>query len=238
LAVSIDKRPAQIVSVLPAKDDRLLFAVMLDISSSMVPREKAVKDAAVQIFRGLSNDQSQGYLVLMNKSSYPSKRPLQPSEVEAELAQIRFNGRTALYDGIAQTCTQTLGMSRNPDTPRRVLILLSDGGDNASQVLLDKVGEIAEREGVAIFSLAEYPSSDSEEQERLDLRQFGRDTGGMAIQPGKLGDGVAPLIAAIQGQSVLSIVPSQAADQKLHSLAVKTTEKDLSVSVQAHILLP
>jgi hypothetical protein len=60
----------------------------------------------------------------------------------------------------------------------------------------------------------------------------------MAIQPGKLGDGVAPLIAAIQGQSVLSIVPSQAADQKLHSLAVKTTEKDLSVSVQAHILLP
>jgi Ca-activated chloride channel homolog len=235
LQAAIDKQPAQVLLLRPVKDDKLLFAVLIDISSSEASKEQPIKDAALRLFQGLSNEQSYGYLVLVNQLVLPSKRPLQPSEVQATLDRIRFYGGTALYDGIGQICTQILGISQNPDTPRRVLILLSDGDDNYSHLTFAKAEEAAEREGVAIFSLAE---SSSPSKGEASLKQASKDTGGREIVVNKLSEGIAPLLTAIQGQLVLSIAPSQAADQKLHSLAVKTTEKDISVSVPAHILLP
>jgi Ca-activated chloride channel family protein len=233
--VSLDKQQAQVVSLRPAKDEKLLFAVIVDISSSGKAQAQSIKDAAIRIFQGLSSDRSQGYLVLLDHLVMPSKRPLQPSEVQTVVNNIGFGGGTALFDGIEQTCTQTLGRSQNPNTPRRVLILLSDGDDNYSHITLAKADEAAEREGVAVFSLA---TSLSSSQGEAILKQASKDTGGRAVLVKQLLEGIAPLLAGIQGQSILSIVPSQAADQKLHSLMVRTTEKDLSVSVPARILLP
>jgi hypothetical protein len=231
----IDKQPVQVLSLRPAKDDKLLFAMLVDVSGSGWEKGQSIKDAAMRLFQGLSNEQSQGYLLLLNQQVMLSKRPLQPSEVQSTLDLIRFYGGTALYDGIAQTCTLTLNASQNPGTPRRVLIVLSDGDDNESHLTLAKAEEACEREGVAIFSLAE--PSDSKKGGTA-LTQVSHDTGGVEVFVNKRSDGIAPLLVAIQGQSVLSIQPSQAADRELRSLVVKTTEKDISVSVPAHVLLP
>jgi Ca-activated chloride channel family protein len=235
LSVLLDRQPAQVVSLQPAKDEKLLFAVIVDDSSSERTRQQSIKDAAIRIFQGLLDDQSHGYLVLVDQTVQPSKRPLQPSEVQATIDKIGFGGGTALFDGIAQTCSQILGRSQNPDTPRRVLILLSDGDDNYSHLTFAKSEEIAEREGVAVFSLAERSSSN---QGAATLTQVSKDTGGRDILVNKLSEGIAPLLSAIRGQQSLDILPSQKADQKFHSLVVKTTEKGISVSVPAHIPLP
>lgn len=235
LNIAVDKQRAQVHSLRPAKDDELLFAVMVDDSSSEKPRAQSIKDAAGQIFQGLLSGQSRGYLVLVDQTVQPSKRPLQPSEVQGMIDKIGFGGGSALFDGIGQTCAQILERSQNPDTPRRVLIVLSDGDDNYSHLTFSKAEEAAEREGVAIFSLSEFSPSTAG---AAILKQASRDTGGRDIFVNKLSEGVAPLLAAIQGQQVLSIVPSQRADQKLHSLVVKTTEKGISISVPARIMLP
>jgi Ca-activated chloride channel homolog len=235
LNAALDKQPAQVLSLRPAKDENLLFAVMVDVSRSESARAQLIKDVATGIFEGLSNNQCHGYLALVNQTVQRSTRPLQPSEVAAMIDKVGFGGGTALFDGIAQISNRVLGVSQNPDTPRRLLILLSDGDDNYSHLTLANAEEVAEREGVAVFSLAEF--SDSGQGEGV-LRQVSKDTGGREIVVNKLSEGIAPLLAAIQGQSVLTIVPSQAADQKLHSLVVKTTEKGISVSVPAHIPLP
>lgn len=141
LSVAIDKQPVKINSVHSAKDDKLLFAVMVDISGSEAPKETALKDAALKIFQGLTSDQSQGYLVLFSTQTYPSKRPLQPSEVQYALEHFRFNGRTALYDGIAQISSGILSKGQNPDISRRIVVVLSDGVDNYSHILAAKMEE-------------------------------------------------------------------------------------------------
>jgi len=235
LSVTIDKRPVQLVSLRPAKDDKLLFVLLVDISTSQAPKAQSIKDAAVRIFDGLSTGGNQGYLVLMNQLVMPSKRPLQTSEVQATLDQIRFNGGTAVYDAIAQSCTNILAASRNLDYPRRDLIVLSDGDDNYSHLTFLQAEEAAQREGIAIFSSAEFSS---ESKGEAVLKQASRDTGGRDVFVNKLPDGVAPLLAAIQDQWVLNITPAQAADQKLHSLSVKTSEKDLSIAEPSRIPLP
>jgi Ca-activated chloride channel homolog len=236
LSAAIDKQPVQITSVHSAKDGKLLFAVMVDISSFQKPKEAALKDAALKIFQGLTNEQSQGYLVLFDMHTYPSKRPLQPSEVQAALNHIGFGGGTALYDGITQISSGILSRRQNPDISRRVLVVLSDGDDNYSHILADKMEEAEQREGVSNFSLSEYRADGS--GKGLDsLKQFAKDTGGTAVLENKMADGVAALIASVQSQSVLSVapVPSSA---RLRSLSIKTQEKGVSIAAPAHILIP
>jgi len=223
------------MSLRPAKDDKLLFVLLVDISTSETPKAQAIKDAAVKLFDGLSTGDSKGYLVLFNQSVMPSKRPLLTSEVQATMDQIKFNGGTAVYDGIAQSCTQILSAAQHPDSPRRILIVLSDGDDNYSHITFTQAEQAAQHEGVAIFSLAEFSASSKGE---TILKQVSRDTGGREVFVNKLPDGIASLLTAIQNQWVLSIAPSQAADQKLHSLSVKKSQKDLSIDAPSHIQLP
>src|SRR6202043_652081 len=92
------------------------------------------KKAASQLFQGLATDGNQGYLVLFNVSAAISARPLQASEVQRLLEVAKFGGGTAVYDAVEQTCIQKLSRSKNPNIPRRVILLISDGEDNQSHV--------------------------------------------------------------------------------------------------------
>ena len=60
---------------------------------------------------------------------------------------------------------------------------------------------------------------------------------GQPIRIDKLSDGVNTLLHAIQEQWVLDILPHQARDQKLHSLTIKSSEKDVQLSAPVQILL-
>jgi hypothetical protein len=99
---------------------------------------------------------------------------------------------------------------------------------------------VAEDEGVAIFSLQPGVGSvTSVEVHRAAhfLQEASHDTGGQPIRIDKLSDGVNTLLHAIHEQWVLDILPHQARDQKLHSLTIKSSEKDLQLSAPVQILL-
>ncbi len=207
---------------------------MLDDSSSERPMAAALKDAVLRIFGGLTNEQSQGYLVPFDVQTYPSKQPLQPSEVQPALAQISFGGGTALYDGMAHISSGILSKSKNPNIARRVLIVLSDGNDNYSHISATMMEEAVEREGVSVFSLLQHRPD-----EIYALKQFANDTGGTAVLYNKIPDSAAALIAAVQGQSVLTIAaPIQPGGRKLHSLSIKTLDKGVHIAAPTHILIP
>lgn len=233
-SVLIDEKPAQVTALRSAKNDKLLFALLVDASTSNAPKAKEIKEAANLLFQGLSTGDNQGYLVTFDIQATSSKRPLQPSEVRNVLDGLKFGGGSALFDAIGDTCTQILSRQRNPDTPRRVIVLLSDGEDNQSRQYFTKVEEIANKEGIAIFSLdTDFIGGHGESL----LIKASHDTGGQAIKPGKLVAGVAPLLNTIHGQLVLDVLPPQDSDQKRHSLAVETSRKDLRLSAPASIFL-
>lgn len=234
LTASIDKQPAQVTSLRSAKDEKLLFALMIDRSKSRASQAKSIKEAAMHLFQSLATDGNQGYIVSFNESTLMSKKPLQTSEARGVINGIQFDGGTALYDAIWRTCKQVLSRSGNPDFTRRVILLISDGGDNVSRVYRKEAVEIAEREGVAIFSLA-TPNDIRSGTRELD--EISSATGGKAILYKELEEGVAPLLAAINGQWALSLVPQQAPDKKLHSISVKTTQRGVSLTAPTKILL-
>jgi Ca-activated chloride channel family protein len=236
LSVSVDKQPAHINMLRPAKNDALLFAVLVDTSRSDAGSADIIRKAALQLFQGLSTGGNQGYLVLFNSSVVISRQPLLAPQAKSVLDAAAFGGGTAVYDAIGQTCIQKLSRSGNPDMPRRVVLLISDGEDNQSHVTHTNAEETAEKEGVAVFSLVTWSDLSGSAGEHF-LNEVSHDTGGRAIRAKNLTDGVAPLLAAIEDQWALSFVPAQSLDQKLHSLNVKTGQKDVRIFAPGHFLV-
>jgi Ca-activated chloride channel homolog len=236
LSVSVDKQPAQINTLRSAKTDALLFALLVDTSRSDAGSANLIRKAALQLFESLSAGGNQGYLVLFNSSVVVSRQPLLPAQAKTVLDAAAFGGGTAVYDAVAQTCIQKLSRSGNPDTPRRAILLISDGEDNQSHVTHTNAEETAEREGVAVFSLVTWSDLSGPEGEHF-LKEVSHDTGGQAIRVKNLTDGVAPLLATVEDQWALSFVPAQSLDRKLHSLDVKTGQKDVRIFAPAHFLV-
>jgi Ca-activated chloride channel homolog len=236
LRVFVDKQPAQVYSLRAAKSDALVFAVVVDTSKSDAGGAALIKKAALQLFQGLSTDGNQGYLVLFSGSIATSRQPLQVSQAQSVLDAVKFSGGTAVYDAIEQTCIQKLSRSGNPNSPRRVILLISDGEDNQSHVTHTAAEETAEKEGVAVFSLITQTSLAGPQGEHF-MRQVSQDSGGWATSVRNPTDGVAPLLMAVENQWALSFAPAQSLDQKLHSLDIKTEQKDIRISAPARFFV-
>jgi VWFA-related protein len=230
----VDKQSAQVNTLRAAKSDALLFAVVVDTSKSDASGAALIKKAALQLFQGLSTDGNQGYLVLFDVSVAISNQPLQVSQAQSALDAAKFEGGTAVYDAIEQTCIQKLSRSGNPNTPRRVILLISDGEDNLSHVTPTAAEETAEREGVAVFSLITESSLAGPRGEHF-MKEVSQNTGGLAISVRNPRDGVTPLLRAVENQWALSFVPAQSLDEKFHSLGIRTLQKDIRISAPAHI---
>jgi VWFA-related protein len=103
-------------------------------------------------------------------------------------------GATALYDAVYFACKDRIKV--DPAEPaRRVLVILSDGGDNLSHVDHEKAIAAAQEVGAAIFALSTGEGLFSTPEERRGdrtPRQFGDETGGRAFLD--LSPGVIPKV--------------------------------------------
>ena len=245
IKASIGKSQARIVSLQPAKEDKLLFAVLLDISKSQADAEKsaAIKSAAVKLFQALSQGSNEGYFVVFSSKVGMSSRPLTTAEVQSSLNHIGFAGGTALFDAIAQTCQQPLSRSNNPNYPRRAIVLISDGEDNFSNMTRDAAELAAQKEGVAIFSLllSSPPASGQyEDRGRAVLTSLSKDTGGELAVAKSLEDEIPEAITEVNHQWLLELAPQQppSHSQRLETLKLSSTQKTIMVSNAGKILLP
>lgn len=235
LGILIDNQPTEISALRSAKDDPLVFAVLVDVSKSEADIAKSIKAAVQRLFQNLATEQNQGYLVVFNGRVGISKSPVPASEVEHTLDGVTFGGGTALYDAIEQTCRQRLSRVENPGKPRRVILLISDGDDNLSHVPPKKAEEAAEEEGVAVFSLVTHSSLAGPAGKRI-LREISQATGGRSIDE-NLEQAIPTAIVAIEAQWAVTLTPVQSDDNKLHSIHLKYKQKDVEFSVPSKMML-
>jgi hypothetical protein len=235
LSAKIDKQPVQITSLRPAKEDPLLFALLIDTSTSQRRDAKSIENVARMIFQSLSTGENKGYLGGFDVTMRLSREPLSNSDAQRALNGIKFGGGTSLYDAIAQTCAQALSRPKNPGFPRRLIVLLSDGDDDQSRINRAKTEAIALQEGVAIFSLT---TEDIDRQGERFLKGSSKNTGGQAIFVKRLEDGVAPLLDAISKQWALEFAIPETLDEKSHTMSIEDAQQGVQISAPALILFP
>jgi Ca-activated chloride channel family protein len=101
-----------------------------------------------------------------------------PAELGKAVEAVSAHGRTALYDAIAEGINH-LQMSH---LQRKALVVISDGGDNASHNKRSEILALARQSQVTIYSIG-LEDEITKEQDPKALRQLSEDTGGVAFLP-------------------------------------------------------
>ena len=99
-----------------------------------------------------------------------------------KVAKMKPGGGSALYDAIYMACTRREVVPGEPFEPRRVIIVIGDGHNNAGSRNLEEVLELAKRELVTIYGMSTV-SYGSDNESRDTLEKLAAETGGKVEYP-------------------------------------------------------
>ena len=172
----------QPVTVFRHDDSPATVGLVIDNSGSMRPKLPDVI-AASQAFARASNPSNELFIVNFNEKVWHGLPPEIPFTSDIDiltrgLSATRAVGLTALYDAI----DHSLDHVAKGAFARRVLVVISDGGDNASAMRLDRILQRAGQSDVVIYAMALFDDS-TEERNPAVLKQFAAVTGGESFFP-------------------------------------------------------
>ena len=171
----------QKVIVFQQGDTPVTVGLIVDHSRSMGPKLAEVA-AAVSAFARSSNPQDEMFVVDFNDDVSVELLGGKPftndaKELEKAVAAVSARGQTALYDAVAEGLIHLqLG-----HCDRKALIIVSDGGDNASHQKFSQVLASAQQSQVLIYSIGLI--GETEEVDPAVLRRLSKATGGIAYFP-------------------------------------------------------
>ena len=180
----------QHIQLFKNEDIPVAVGLVIDHSNSMSPKLAEVTAAARSFVRS-SNREDEMFVVNFNEApslGLPEAIPFSDSTVELERAILTFHatGQTALYDAVAMGLHQLQSASRD----KKVLIVVSDGGDNASQQSSDQVMKLAAESNAVIYTVGLFDEQDPD-RNRGVLTRLARATGGETFFPDQLDEVVA-----------------------------------------------
>ncbi len=173
---------AQSISVFRHEDTPVTVGLLVDHSGSMRSKLDDVIAAATAFVQS-SNPEDELFVVNFNEDvslGLPEESPFtnRTSELEAAISRVPAAGMTALYDA----AVVGLGRLRAGTSEKKVLLLVSDGGDNASAHDLMQVAEMAEKSNAIIYAIALFDENDPDQNPKV-LRRLARQTGGEFFLP-------------------------------------------------------
>jgi VWFA-related protein len=165
-------------------DASLTLGLIVDRSQSMRSKADALFAVVSRVLQA-AGPADELFAVSFNDGvtlALPDDRPFThvPGEILEATAAIRAEGLTALYDGVAAGLAQL----QRGHAERHALIIVSDGGDNASRAKYADILARVRQSDTVIYAIGLLGTSPSEEQEDAGLlTRLCKDTGGVAYFP-------------------------------------------------------
>lgn len=177
----------QQISFFTNEDSPVSVGLVVDNSTSMWGKSREVIAAGLAFTRS-SNHEDELFTVNFNERArfgLPAGTPFTSDigTLEKALATIRARGKTALYDALLLALSHIERGSQD----KKVLIVVSDGGDNASAGTLEQVVAAAQRSNTVVYAVGiadqQYRGADWG-----ILKRLAKITGGAAFFPDELED--------------------------------------------------
>jgi len=230
-----DNRP-QTISVFDRQSEMPLnLTLAIDTSGSVFKDRQMEHDAAKRFVHALMR--SQDKMSLMEFATFVTERaPFtnKVSLIDHGLDQLRGGDATALYDAIYLGCRK-LG----PLEGRKVMVIVSDGGDTANSTTYAEALEQALRNEVMVYSLIDVPIEASAGRElggEHALITLAEQTGGKSfyVSDGGLEKAYARVSEDLRTQYVLGYYPrNQEPGKVFHRVQVtipRASAQDFSIS--------
>ncbi len=213
----------------------ITVVVMLDTSGSMTLALDLVKAAAEQfLLRMLPDDRGMVGAFNDKIEFFPDAVTGSRDELIRSLKELDFGYPTRLYDAVGESMAQLKGIPG-----RKVVLVFTDGADNASRVGSGAMTDRARAEDVMIYSVGlenEFFNGQQRQRSSPDrgLKRLSEETGGgffLLKKTDDLGPTFTRVAQELHSQYVLGFTP-QALDGKVHKVEVRIKQKP-SMSVRA-----
>jgi Ca-activated chloride channel family protein len=219
----------QNLTVFEQGDTPVTVGLIVDHSRSMGSKLPGVV-IAVSFFAHSSNPQDEMFVVdfnddvsieLMKGKAFSSDA----KDLEEALTAVSARGRTALYDAVSEG----LNHLQYGHWGKKALIVISDGGDNASHLKYSQVLAKARQSQALIYSIALLGAEDEEDNPKV-LQRLCKDTGGVAFFPGpkdRVADISREIARDLREQYTLGYVPQNMnGSDSFRKIEVKVTAPD------------
>jgi len=208
----------QKISFFSSRDIPVTMGLVIDNSGSMAEKRDQVNAAALAFVHS-SNPQDEAFVVNFNDEYYLDTEgdfTSDPQNLSDALSRIETHGSTALYDAVIGS----LDHLKKGHKDKRVLLLVTDGDDDASTNTLETTLKIAEQSDAAIYAIGVFSEDDRQHDKRTVRRstrvltQLAEATGGAAYFPANLSQ-VTPICEQvaqeIRSQYSIGYYPSNTA---------------------------
>ena len=227
----LEDKVEQKLSVFKQEDVPVSFGLVVDNSGSMRTKRPQVNAAAITFVK-TSNAQDEGFVVNFNDDYYLDTEhdfTSDVNEMRTALERIDARGSTALYDAVIGSLDHLKKGTRD----KKVLLIVTDGEDNASRHTLENAVEQAQRADAVIYAVGVFSDDDIKhdhramKKARTALTDLATATGGLAFFPETADDAEAictQIAHDIRNQYTLAYYPTNAAhDGTFRQVAVQVS---------------
>ena len=163
----------------------VVIGFLIDLSNASKIHWKSYSDSAQELVSALmpNDPKYSGYLITYStEAEVAVNTTSDPEKLLEKLRKVKPGGGAAMYDAIYTACTNRKLVKGEPIEPRRVIVIIGDGHDNASKKGLDEVLELAQRNLVTIYGVSTMSYGFTAEGDR-NLRRLAEETGGRVEYP-------------------------------------------------------
>jgi VWFA-related protein len=216
-----DDRPQEI-AFFSRGDVPVAVGLAIDNSSSMISR-RAMVVAATTAFADSSHPEDELFTVIFNEHvryGLPEGAPFtrSPLQLISSLTRFAAGGRTALYDAVIAGL-EHLEASMHQ---KRVLVVLSDGGDNASRHTEDEMLAKVLASDALVYTISHASSGDIDADPGV-MKRMAELSGGLSYSPRTERDVIGDfgeIAGNIRRGYSLGYVPPAADDRRYHRVKV------------------
>ncbi len=238
----------QKIAFVAGEDVPVSVCLVFDLSSSMREKITVASQGVMSLLRSFDQPDDEFALVVFNeRPKVAAAFTRDAGEIEQKLFHARTQGRTSLFDAIHLAMAQL----RMAHTRRRVMVIVSDGGDNHSRRTKADVQRDLRESDVQIQAMSLRLNDGSlrsmlaleEQNGPLLLAELAGETGGRHVDLMSLKDlpaTCARIARELHNQYVLGYVP-QAHDGSLHRVKIMVTvpdSKSMTVQYRREIFTP
>ena len=183
-----DKVP-QIIKTFRHEDIPLSLGLVIDNSGSMRNKRERVNSSALSFVRE-SNPEDETFIVNFDDSAYLEQEFTGSiGDLIDALENVDARGETALYDALYLAADK---VTKDGKKDKKILLVISDGEDNASKYGINKVIEALRQSKIALYAIGLLEEDDSRgglfrkppsKKAKEDLLKFAEITGGRAYFP-------------------------------------------------------
>ena len=166
------------------------LGILIDSSGSMYDKRVAVDAASLDLVK-LSNPEDEAFLGDFSWEAFIDQDFTNDiTKLQQGLSYIKSSGGTAIYDAVVASADY---LSKNAKHPKQVLLIVTDGEDNASSATLEQaIRRIQDFDGPVVYCIGLLFGDDTNKTEarhaRRVLETLAEQTGGAAYFPKSVKD--------------------------------------------------